>query len=442
MVLIGASLIACGGLRRPVQSAIDARDLHGASAAYERFRHADGADDELLASIAELALEEAAMGEDELLARTAVMQLRSAGNAGLPALGHIADAEGVTEARALALAHLVRRGRESYRGYLFSLLESSDPKIAAAAVISLRAEEDQERLVALLEQGPTEVREAAARRLESGDESLLPALTERARNDPSPRVRSAAVRALAAIGEGAASVLVDRMSDEDGTVRAAAIRALFTASLEQATTQTQRLVSVPTCREGVEAARLAILRSMTPRAGDDSGVLVTEELAARAREYLHSALRSPDPIDRSQAAVALVSLPESDDSSAALAASLERETNPVVRLGLARALRRSSLDELANATLRELVTDDNANRSPMASLQAALLLSANDEEAALSHMEAVLAGENTFLRRIAARGLAKDAARPDEARPFLQDEDPMVRIYTAGGILSGLNERL
>jgi hypothetical protein len=41
-----------------------------------------------------------------------------------------------------------------------------------------------------------------------------------------------------------------------------------------------------------------------------------------------------------------------------------------------------------------------------------------------------------MVRRVAARSLARDALRPDEARTALRDEDPLVRINAAGGILA------
>jgi hypothetical protein len=34
------------------------------------------------------------------------------------------------------------------------------------------------------------------------------------------------------------------------------------------------------------------------------------------------------------------------------------------------------------------------------------------------------------------RALAREAMQPDAARRFLHDEDPLVRIYAAGGILA------
>ena len=40
------------------------------------------------------------------------------------------------------------------------------------------------------------------------------------------------------------------------------------------------------------------------------------------------------------------------------------------------------------------------------------------------------------LRRVAARGLARDAGRPDLARRAFHDDDPLVRIHAAGGLLA------
>ena len=49
----------------------------------------------------------------------------------------------------------------------------------------------------------------------------------------------------------------------------------------------------------------------------------------------------------------------------------------------------------------------------------------------------VLGGDDaSILRRTAARALARDAMDPDAARRALSDEDALVRIYGAGGILA------
>ena len=106
-----------------------------------------------------------------------------------------------------------------------------------------------------------------------------------------------------------------------------------------------------------------------------------------------------------------------------------------VRLGMARALLgHEGAEEEARETLRALMEGEG-----MAAVQAAALLAKEGEDAALTRLEAALEAESALLRRVAARALARDAERPDAARPALRDEDPTVRIHAAGGILAASN---
>jgi len=70
-------------------------------------------------------------------------------------------------------------------------------------------------------------------------------------------------------------------------------------------------------------------------------------------------------------------------------------------------------------------------------VQAAALLAAEAHEAAVSKLDEVARGDGvSVLRRTAARALAREAMQPDRARRHLGDEDALVRIYAAGGILA------
>jgi len=90
--------------------------------------------------------------------------------------------------------------------------------------------------------------------------------------------------------------------------------------------------------------------------------------------------------------------------------------------------------EAALPTLRALLAGDD-----MPAIQAAALLAARGEEAAIERLRAALTDEDGLRRRVAARLLAVDAGRPHEILGLLSDADPLVRIQAAGGILAAAN---
>lgn len=73
----------------------------------------------------------------------------------------------------------------------------------------------------------------------------------------------------------------------------------------------------------------------------------------------------------------------------------------------------------------------------MARVQAAALLAEDGDAEARAVLSDVLASDApSILRRTAARALARDARMPDAARRAMADDDPLVRIHAAGGILA------
>ena len=431
-LLLFAALACGGGPRAAVDDAVRARELEGALEAYDQFREADGADGALLAEVAALLLELEALGEDESRRDAALTQLRLAGNAALPVLERIGRSEGETVARAEALAHLTRRGDGEARAYLYALLDTDDPAILAPALVAVDPEEETARLVAWLADPIPEVRRAAALRLGAATESreALGALRELARVDPEPRVRGAAIRALGGFGAAVFEALRERLGGAASNVRLATVRALVRADRPRAVAALRSLLATPPNPAGIEAARVIALTG-NPEEEDAP----PEEGVVDARAYLRGALGSADPTLRSQAAVALVSLPADEGTDAALLAALDGEADASVRLGMARALLgHEGAEEEARETLRALMEGEG-----MAAVQAAALLAKEGEDAALTRLEAALEAESALLRRVAARALARDAERPDAARPALRDEDPTVRIHAAGGILAASN---
>lgn len=422
--------VACGGgPRAQVDTAVTQRDLPAALEAYDTFRDVDGADDGLLAEVAALLLELEAMSDDEAHRRAALMELRLAGSAGLPSLHRIAQSEGRTLARAGALEALARRGDSHAQAMLYAWLDDDDPRLVAAAIVAIDAEEETARLVRLLEDPDAEVRRAAALQLAAAPDSAeaLTALASRARVDAEHRVREAAVRSLGGFGAAAVEALRERLGDVEAPVRLAVVRALVRADREAALRVVAPLLAAPPSRAGIEAARVIALTEEA--AGNRT------RAAADARAYLRGALLDEDRTLRSQAAVALVSLGQDAETDRVLIERLDAETEPAVKLGIARALRgRDTGGAEAERVLEELMTGEG-----MPAVQAAAMLAADGREDALSRLEAALESDESLLRRVAVRAIARDAGRPDDVRAAMRDDDALVRIHAAGGILAAAN---
>jgi len=75
--------------------------------------------------------------------------------------------------------------------------------------------------------------------------------------------------------------------------------------------------------------------------------------------------------------------------------------------------------------------------STLTALEAAAVLADDGNAAAPAFLASFLTSEDPLLRRTAARALAREAHRPDDARGALADEDPSVRIAAAGALLAG-----
>lgn len=421
-------LCACGGgPRASVGASIEARDVGGALGAYERFVASDGSDARLLAEIAALVLELEALGVARDRSDSAIAQLRLAGNAGIATLRRVAASEGVTLARAKALGALHSRRDRGATAYLFALLDAEDPEIVAEAVAAIDPE-DEARLLALLDDTSPSVRRAAAARLAARRDSVVifDRLVVMARVDPDPRVRAAAIRALGEMGASAVPMLRERLADSDHAARQAVIHALVRADAQAAVPILAPLLGLPPGAASIEAAR--VLAGLEPTDASDP---VRDDAFA----YLRAVLHHEDASLRAQASIALVSLRPSRQTREAALAALEREEDRGVRLGLARALSRDPEgEEVARAVLLELLGGDD-----MPAVQAAAVLAEDAVEPAVARLEAALSEGSVSLRRVAARALARDARMPEAARRALEDEDALVRISAAGGILAATN---
>lgn len=407
------------GPRARIANAIERGEVEAALEGYERLRASEGADDALLGRVAALVLEREASSADDAVRRAAVQQLSLAGTAGMPILERLARSEG--PARLGALEALARRGRPEARAELASLVDSDDPVERAAAIVALDPEDDQERLLALIDSPDAAVRAKAleALRLRAADPEVLAQLVERARRDPAPRARAAAVRALGGATAAALEALEERLGDADVAVRMAAAGVL--AADPTGRHALAPLLDAPPSPAGIEAARV-LFGTSPPEL----------ELATKARAFLIEALGTADPKLRAQAATAFASFAaEREDFGAPLREALDSESEPAVRLALARAL--APHDRAASrAALEALLAT-----SGMPQLQAAALLAETGHAEARAVLGDVLAaGAPSILRRTAARALARDARRPDAVRGALADPDPFVRVYAAGGVLA------
>jgi HEAT repeat protein len=417
-------LCGCGSAPRgAVVTAVDRGDASGALAAYERLRVSDGADTDLLARVAALMLMDEAMEGDAERQRAAIQELSLAGTAGAPILERIANGEGPS--RVLALEALARRGDEGARRALRGLADDPDPIARATAILGMDVDLDRDALIEAIASASARAREHAAERLAGAapDSGARNALEQAARVDPEPAVRMAAVRALGAFGPPAIGALRERLSDPQAGVRLTAVEALLRADRDQARPILGALFAVPTSAQGIEAARLLALPGRDGASPSDAG----------ARAYLVQALDAPDPNLRSQAGVALTSIPGSEEYVGALRAALARESDPGAKLSLARALlEQRGAEEDAREALRALMRQGMT----MSSLQAAAVLASERDADAAGVLAAMLEAPDAMLRRTAARALARDAMRPDDARAALRDRDATVRIGAAGGILA------
>ncbi len=434
-VVIALFLVACGGgPRGQVMSAVDAYDLDLAMQRYEEYRAREGADPALLSHVAELLLEQAAVSEDEAARSAAFMQLGMAGTAARAALGRLATPGRPAAVRAKALELLARAGDSGAAEDLRAMLGSDEYAVLASAVTVLDGDSDRALLLAYLEHPSAEVRKVAARKL--ADAAPLgearAALAEAARVDPEPGVRAAACASLGEYGADAFEMLRERLSDADSQVRLAAVRALVRADRALSLSVLGPLLEMAPNPAGIEAAR--VLAGGGRRPGEE----VSEEHQegeTLARAYLRQALESSAPNLRSQAAVALSSLPDLVDLGGVLAAALEHEEDPQVRLGIATILARDEETQAkAHEVLKEIMRGEGIE-----AVQAAGFLARDEVSGAAARLIELSRSTDANVRRVAVRALARDALEPDAARGALKDEDEAVRISAAGGILAARN---
>ncbi len=423
-LLCGAT---CGAPERPlrhlaVSEAIERRDVSAALGAYERARGTDGDDAALLTRIAEILLEDEAQGDDAERRQLALHELELAGTAGHPVLERVAEGGSLR-----ALVVLAEAGNEAAERSLRERIGADDPETRAAAVLGLRVELDHDRLLALATDSSTRVRAAAVARLgELAPDSLArEALEERTRSDPDPSVRAEALRALGAFGASAIELLRERLLDPIVSVRTAAIAGLLRADRGSARPAFAAILAAAPSAPGIEVVRLLGTSADHVHPSDDD--------ASAALAYLTAALRADDVSLRTQAAAALSRVWAPAQVRAALTEALGRETDPSVRLALARSLLPFPNGE--RDALAAIVAMAAGELTPI-SLEATILLAAHGDTSAVDRVEQATHARDVSLRRVAARALGADAHMPARALRALSDPDAQVRIYAASGILA------
>jgi len=326
---------------------------------------------------------------------------------------------------AAALARLEGRGLGP--DDLRSFAGDPDPRWRAAGVRALVRPGDQPaRQRALLDADPFVRREAARASKDAGDPADLAALAEAARVDPSPIVRTEAVRAIAALaptpGDGIANVLRDLWTGADDPLRediaiAWASPRVWAAGGEEAL----RVVVASEHGPGVVEAAAAVLRRHPPDRPDEAEREVTQGAVAhivRAIEGGSRVLRlqalAEAPLDRRDVFSAVQKAATDEDLEvrvAALGRLSEMHGSPAV----------VALEGLAHAS------------SPV-SADARLVLAEAGDRRVQAWIEEDLRSDRSAVKLAAATALAElgVAAR---AAPLLADPDASVRVRSACAIV-------
>ena len=153
------------------------------------------------------------------------------------ALGAAVTGDADAQVRATAAWALGSIGDESGSPALTKALGDSSRRVRTLAAWALGNVEEREApkpLLAMLRDDDRGVRELAAWALfRIEDTSTVPALQEALRAEKDPKVRTAFIRALGAMGEASVDALRDMLESSDPEVKAMAVRALARGSIGQ-----------------------------------------------------------------------------------------------------------------------------------------------------------------------------------------------------------------
>jgi hypothetical protein len=415
LVVIGCSASS----HNAIEAALKRGDLSAALSAYDHDTIGDLA---LLARIASLVLERESTSKIPALRDAALAALQMNGTASVPVLERLSKSPKATVAQARALRILMTLGDHDARDRLRTLLDISDPDIAAEALWALEPRRDLKRILQALELIYSVQRLQAARLLAQAapDSAARQALIETARTDPSVEVRAAAVGSLASFGDAALEAIEAALVDREPRIRLAAVNSLARANRARGARVLEKHLDTDPSDVAIEAARWL--------AASDPG---DKRIIAPARDLLVRALSSSDPALRARAAVALQTLPPVAEEAPRLAELLKQEHLPSVRFWLALTIQvYKSEGQRARAALNELMKTGGV----FGAQAAAQLAKQGDREALNALLE--LRASSSVVRGTAAALIAVDLKRPLDARRYLSDKDAGVRIAAAGAILT------
>jgi hypothetical protein len=251
----------------------------------------------------------------------------------------------------------------------------------------------------------------------------LHALVDALRRDPSPAARSAAARALGALG-GEASVvaLEDAWHRADGRLREAIAAAWALPQSADAGGRERLRRAVERGGDGAVAAALLLARV-------PEGAPQGAELRAIGTAALLSAAKSGT---RAERAVALVLAPSSPELSEILREA-RKDSDPSIAIVAQGRLGRegdAAEQKAARDALLELGKSDDAEAD-----RALVELAALGDERAIEPLVKALGRERAFARIYAARGLVSLGALTRAAR-LLGDREPEVRLDVACAVLA------
>jgi HEAT repeat protein len=266
-------------------------------------------------------------------------------------------------------------------------------------------------------------------------------LVEIAGQPQNPRARTAALQALAEIGETLVIEAVRQNAYAGGledtailasTGDAAAVQILIAELGAGRANKLDVIDALVASRHEAAVAPLAALASSTaPPVVRDAAVDALGNLGHEsAIPHLKLALGGPDEHRRAKAAAALLKL--DDDTGVAVLRRLAQSPHPTQRLAAARGLA-ARPDGSWLALVRPLL----AETDPEIRIEAATLLLPHDPEAARAVLQPLVGDENPTVRDMAQLAMVEDPpATLDQLRVWLRSPDRMIRVRAAARILT------
>jgi hypothetical protein len=416
VVLVGALGCAGSGARGQVVASVRRGEFDKALRAYQ----GSGASRSVLGDFACTLLLREAWSVEPTRRRAAFVEFSLLGTRARPLLEQLAAAQVPLAERAPALASLVVLGDADAREALRPLALSPGGEGTDSAIVALDAQKDWPAVRAAL-RSPSAGRRAGALQLltrAEPDSRALPDLFDVSALDPEPSLRVAALRVLERHGVAAAPGFERAADDASEDVRSAALEGLAHVAPDRASVLLDQQLGAAVTNQALSAA-LTLLRMQPPR-----------ELA-RAWNTVTLALSHSDVALRARTAVMLRTLPASVIDLAVIRARLKVETSPEVQLGLALAL------GVKDAPARQMLTQLSL-AGGIPAVQAARELALLGDAAAHARLLALRTSDRSAIRATLARALGRELGEVDAVASLLADRDASVRTAAAGAVLAGL----